>query len=207
MRSIFSAALLPLSLALALVACDSAEPPPPAPAPVVEPAPAPAPPPAPEPPPTADAPAPGTPMSVDAINAARESNVGNAVTINGFYGNMTKQDAPAQINVIVFQDAELVEKHSVFCVVDVADEAAITALVQKAPVTITGTIGKDDFFGAAKVEGCKVVAGEAAPADAVPAEGEMAGEGGKAGKGKGAKAGGEDGEGGKAGKGKGKKAN
>lgn len=205
MRSI----LAPLTvLLLALTACggDEAPPPAPAPAPAAEPAPAPAPPPAPVEPAPTEAPAPGTPMSVDAINAARESNVGNMVTINGFYGNMTKQDAPAQINVIVYQDAELVDKHSVFCVVDVADEATITALTQKAPVTITGTIGKDDFFGAAKVEGCKVAAGDAAPAAPaadMAAEGEGA-EGGKAGKGKGK---GGDGEGGKAGKGKGKKAN
>ena len=189
-----------LSFSLVLLAACGGDPPPPAP----EPAPA-APAPAPEPPPAPPAPAPvadGAPMTVDGLNAAREANVGKVVSVKGAYGNVTKQDAPKQINVSVHLDDKLEgEAKQVLCIVDPAKEAELSAFTQKAAVVVTGTVAKDDFFGGAKLEGCTVAADAGAPA---PAPAEEAAEGGKAGKGKGKGKGGDEGEGGKAGKGKGK---
>ncbi|MBL8619523.1 MAG: hypothetical protein JNM72_28180 [Deltaproteobacteria bacterium] len=182
-----------ITFSLVLLAACGGDPPPPPPAPApapVAPAPAPEPPPAPAPAPAAD----GAPMTVDGLNAAREANVGKAVTVKGAYGNVTKQDAPAQINISIHTDDKLEgDAKKLLCIVDVAKEADLAAFAEKGAVVVTGTVAKDDFFGSAKLEGCVVTADPAAP----PAE-----EGGKAGKGKGK--GGDEGEGGKAGKGKGK---
>jgi hypothetical protein len=187
-----------ITFSLVLLAACGGDPPPPPPAPApapVAPAPAPEPPPAPAPAPAAD----GAPMTVDGLNAAREANVGKAVTVKGAYGNLTKQDSPAQLNVSIHADDKLEgDAKKLLCIVDVAKEAELAAFTQKGAVVVTGTVAKDDFFGSAKLEGCVVTADPAAaPVD-------EAAEGGKAGKGKGKGKGGDEGEGGKAGKGKGK---
>ena len=161
-----------------LVGCSGTETaPPPEPEPVVEPVPEP------EPEPVA-----AEPMTPAALNADRDAQVGKMVTVKGFYSNMTKQDAPAQINVPVYEDAELAGD-SVLCVFDVAKEAELAALTEKQKLKVSGTVSTEKFLEKTKIDGCTLeqAGGEGADeapvegGDAAPAEG---GEGEKEAKGK-----------------------
>lgn len=141
-------------VATMLLACGTAEVvPEPVPEPVVEPAP--------EPEPEPAAPAEMTP---EALNAARDANVGKMVTVKGFYSTMMKSDAPPQITVPVYQDAEAAGA-SVTCVFDVAKEAEVAALVAKAEITVSGTVSTEKAGETAKLELCSLVPAAAAPVE------------------------------------------
>jgi hypothetical protein len=166
-----------LTVITMMLGCSGETPPPPKP----EPAPAPAPEPPPEPP-KMDA------MTVDALAGAFDANVGKEVMVKGFYSSATKQEAPPQLNVPVFVDAEFKGAQTLCIVSDMALEASITGMTQGSEIVVKGTVSKDKFFDNVKLENCVL-----AP--------EMEG---KAGKGK-AKAEGEEGKAGKGDEGKAEK--
>lgn len=106
-------------------------------------------------------------MTVEGINGAREAHIGQSVTVSGFFGSMTKQDSPAQINVAVHPDDTVAHDNKILCVMDVSKEAEIAAMTQKDPITVVGTVAKDAFLSSAMLEGCAVgPAAGAAPAAA-----------------------------------------
>ena len=106
---------------------------------------------------TAEPPAPpaAEEFRVDALNAAVDANVGKVVVLKGVYGSFTKVETPPSLNVVLHQDDTLAADHKVVCVMDVAKEAEVTALVAKARIDVTGTVSKD-AAGMTTLTGCAV---------------------------------------------------
>lgn len=132
-----------LTVIAMMLGCSGETPKPPPP----EPAPAPEPPPEPEPP-KMEA------MTVDALAAAFDANVGKEVMVKGFFSNTTKQESPPQINVPVFVDAEFKGAQTLCIVTDMAQEAGFAGMTQGAEFVVKGTVSKEKFFDNVKLENC-----------------------------------------------------
>ena len=97
---------------------------------------------------------PGKAMPVAKINEAREANVGNAVTVSGFYQGTTKQGDPVtQINISITGEAEG-EGGKILCVGAPDSEAMWDGLTMKDEIIVTGTVAERDWFGGALLEEC-----------------------------------------------------
>jgi hypothetical protein len=143
---------------LSLTGCPAEETPPPAPPPV------PAPPPAPPPKPAV--------MDVAGLNAAREANVGQTVTVKGILGTVTKKEANIEVNVMA---ADAPDADWIRCTTtDLSMEADLMALAPKSEVTVAGVVDAAPVDGKTNLTAC-------APAEAKGGKAK-AGEDGKAGK-------------------------
>jgi hypothetical protein len=169
-----------LTLISMMFACSGETPPPPKP----EPAPMPEPPP-PEPP-KVEA------MTVDALAGAFDANVGKEVVVKGFYSNLTKQEAPAQLNIPVYVDAEMKGAQLLCISMDMAQEAMFAGMTPGSEVMVKGTVSKEKFFDNVKLENCGMAPDMEGKAGKMKAKADGEGKAGK----------GDEGDAGKAGKGK-----
>ena len=168
--------IIAIAFTFALTACSGGEEAEPTPEPEAAPEPAPEPEPEPEPA--------GKTVDVAKLNANREAQAGKTVTVSGFYMSTTTQGDPVeQLNVSVHATEDM-SSESILCVASPEHEAELTALTQKAPILVTGTVSADDFMGSAKLDDCTLASAEGGD-DAHG--GDKGGKKGKGGKGKGGK--------------------
>jgi hypothetical protein len=162
---------------LSFTGCAGEEPPPPPPVVV------------PEPPPPPPPPAEPQVMTIDALAAGHADNAGKPVKVKGFYGSMTKQDNPAQINVDM-NEKDTLDGAKAVCVFAVDKEPALAELTQKDEIFVTGTLAADKMGDAEKIDGCELTEGGMRQKAKAKAGGDGGGDGGgKAGKGGKAKGG------------------